>query len=207
MRTIRRLLQILPLLLVVAFIASEVSGARPWRAQPTAVATVDLARVLDGLDQRGHAEVGLKKMADEIRAEREQREASIKAIQDRADAATDEAQRMQYEEDAVKATLDYQAWIRFVQNKLDVERALLLQDLYRSITGAIAEMAGAEGWHMVIVDDAASDLSWSDDSQLSREGQTLQKIRGRRVLYGSPLVDLTDQLVIRMNNAYSTGTH
>lgn len=207
MRTVRRLVQVLPLLLVAVFIVAEVSGARPLRAQPTAVATVDLARVLDGLDQRADAEVGLKTMADGIRAEREQRESDIKAIQDRADAATDETVRMQHEEDAVKASLDYQAWIRFVQNKLDVERALLLQDLYRSITDAIADMAETEGWHLVIVDDSNSDLSWSEDSQLSREGQTLQKIRGRRVLYGSPIVDLTDQLVIRMNNAHRAGTN
>ena len=105
----------------------------------------------------------------------------------------------------MKMALDYQAWISFIGDKLDVERALLLQDLYKSINQAIAEMAEAEGFDLVVVDDSEGELGWNDELKVSREAQTLQQIRSRRVLYRSTTVDVTDDLVARMNNAWRAG--
>jgi Skp family chaperone for outer membrane proteins len=41
------------------------------------------------------------------------------------------------------------------------------------------------------------------DAQMPRETQVRQQISTRRVLYASPSIDITEQLIIRMNNAYA----
>ena len=46
------------------------------------------------------------------------------------------------------------------------------------------------------------------NSQLSREGQVAQQMTSRRVLYRDSAIDISEELIIRMNNDYaaSTGT-
>jgi hypothetical protein len=43
------------------------------------------------------------------------------------------------------------------------------------------------------------------ESRASRESQVTQQLFSRRVLYADPVVDITDELVERMNNAYKSG--
>ncbi len=57
----------------------------------------------------------------------------------------------------------------------------------------------------MIVDDSQGDLGTTEDSRLSREAQVRQQIAARRVLYSAPVVDVTDQLIIRMNNEFKAG--
>ncbi|MHC5005493.1 MAG: OmpH/Skp family outer membrane protein [Planctomycetota bacterium] len=200
----------LPSLLLAAVAVTAVVydsvGARTSVQQPTTTATVNLARVLDGLEQRADAEVRLNGMAEEVRAERDRREAEMKQLQDQLAAATDPKVAIGIEEQLALASLNFQAWVRFKTDQLDIERALLLQDLYRSIKQSIAELAETEGYDLVVVDDSQGELGWSNEARLSREAQILQQIRGRRLLYTTSGIDITDDLVARMNNKFRMGT-
>jgi Skp family chaperone for outer membrane proteins len=168
---------------------------------------VSLSRVLEGLQQRADAEVELTQKADQIRAEDKRREEEIATLQEQFKHINEIEAKQQLEEDIALLGLNYQAWVRFVKDQLDVDRALLLQSLYRSIKAAIQELAETEGYDLVLVDDSQGDLKWSEDSPLNREGQTLQQIAARRVLYASPVIDVTDDLVERMNNKYRAGNN
>ena len=58
---------------------------------------------------------------------------------------------------------------------------------------------------LVLVDDSAGELGINPQSQLNRETQITQQMVSRRVLYAGDAVDITDQLITRMNNAYQSG--
>ena len=66
-------------------------------------------------------------------------------------------------------------------------------------------MAPIEGFNIVLLDDSAQELRVNSESKLPLEAQVLQQMTSRRVLFADKSVDITDDLVLRMNNAYQAG--
>jgi Skp family chaperone for outer membrane proteins len=182
--------------------------------RPTTVAVVDLEAVLEGLEQRAGAEAGLAKMGEEIKAEKLRREnelaaidAQLKALRDQNTGAVTDLDRDQAlrEQIALKSLL-FQGWAQFAMSKHDIEKALLWQDLYREIRAAIQLLAETEGYDLVVVDDGGDEMQIDKESKVSRQIQVMQQITTRKTLYSNDRIDITADLVARMNNAYRTGT-
>ena len=93
-------------------------------------------------------------------------------------------------------------WSRQAESELEVEKALRLQDLYRAIKAAIAEMAEAENYDVVLLNDESNDLPFDKDVRVPAQIQILQQMTTRKLLYLRPNLDVTDDLIVRMNNAY-----
>jgi hypothetical protein len=51
------------------------------------------------------------------------------------------------------------------------------------------------------VNDSLGPLNVSREIEMSQEQQVLQQIMNRRLLYAAKATDITDQLIVRMNNA------
>ena len=177
-------------------------GPAPRPSQATTIATVDLTAVLEGLTQRADADLRLRQMAEESRTESDRRAGEIEALRAQFRDTVVPATRQDLEERLALAAIEYGAWVRLTNQKTDVEQSLVLQDLYRSIKLAAAEMARAEGYDLVIVDDSVRQLRLSLDSPLSREEQIRQQIGARRLLFAAPELNVTDDLIARMNRAY-----
>ena len=65
---------------------------------------------------------------------------------------------------------------------------------FEEIKEAVAHLANREGYDVVFVDDSASELPVA-----ATEAEMRRQIGARRMLYTSPRVDITDQLVNFMN--------
>lgn len=199
------------LLCIVAYQAGANRTIAP--VQPATVATVDLPRVLEGLSQRSNAEAELRQMAARINEERGQREQELTRLE--ADheqlrrAAVDNpaagAEADSVEERLVYETLRYRAWMQFSNEQVDLEQALILQDLYRVVKQSLAEMAESEGYDLVLIDDAGGELTIDPNSRATRTAQIEQQMMSRLMLYADNAIDITDDLVERMNNAYRSG--
>lgn len=185
--------------------------------QPTVVVTVNLGQVMENLTQRADSDARLKKMRDELLAEQERRQNEVRVMEEKAkglqaqmEGATDarkreiEGQLLDLQEQAALAALNYQAWQTISAEKVDIEAALTMQDLYRSVKAAAAQMATTNRYDLVLVDDSQGDLSMSGESRVSRMDQVRQQIAARRMLYVNPIIDITEDLIQRMNNAYKS---
>jgi Skp family chaperone for outer membrane proteins len=190
-------------------IAQVGQGAGGAGGKPAVIATVRLAVVMEKLDQRAEAEANLTALGQTVKAEDTKRKDEILKMQDSLDAmrkavnngvAPPEAVTLQ-EQLALK-TLQYQAWSRFTLDQVDIEKALLWQDLYRNIKSAAAQMASANGYDLVLVDDSQGEIETTSDSRASRSSQVMSQIIGRRTLHVNPTLDITDELITRMNNAH-----
>jgi Skp family chaperone for outer membrane proteins len=176
--------------------------------RPSVVVTVDLAKVVDNLDQRGQASASLNAIGEKYKAQEENYRTRVKEMEDTIEPLLDlpeTPERRAMQEDLVALSFEFQAWVRFAADKMDVERSLLMRDLYRSVKAAVKTMAEAEGFDIVIVDDSQGELLTSDEARVSREAQVRQQIAARRVLYTAPSVDVTEQLIVRMNNEFKAG--
>lgn len=174
--------------------------------EPTAVVTVNLNAVLEKLDQRSDSQVKYVALLDKIKSEDEAKQAEIVKLQDQLKDMKDESQaRQDLQEKVVLTRLEYEAWKGFQNDQIEVEQALILEDLFRSIKTAAAQMATAAGYDVVLVDDSKGELVISRTSQIPRDDQVRQQINTRRMLYGNPTIDITDELITRMNNAHKAG--
>lgn len=195
------------LLITTAVIASATSiafAATRGFAPPTAVAKINLTRVLEGLNQRAAAEQAVNDMRLAMSSQDEQRQRELRQLQEGLAELSGEALRTAEDELAMKM-LQYQAWLKVSDQQLDVESSLQLRALYRSIRNAVESLAEAEGYDLVVVDDSSSEFALNPQSSMSRQMQVRQQIIGRRVLYGRDAIDITDQLIVRMNNAWEAG--
>ena len=211
MRSLRNAMLVSGLVLAVVVttvLTTEVAGTRGMFASPTSVAVVNVPAVLEKLEQRAVAEAELMMMAQQIHDENEQWREKIEGIETQLKELpqTDETRRRTLQDQFARQRLEYEEWRRYKYDRLDIEKSLLMQDLYRKVLEALGELAEIEGYDIVLADDSGDALQLSPDAPMSREGQVRQQIRARRVLYANPAVDITDQLVERMNNAFSAGS-
>ena len=77
--------------------------------------------------------------------------------------------------------------------------------LLRNLRSEAAKLAEAEGFDYIVIDDGSEDLPTSREMKMSLEGQVLDQFQRRRMLYANPAYDLTDKLIVRMNNARAAG--
>jgi Skp family chaperone for outer membrane proteins len=199
----------------IAF-ATTVAGLLAYQAgagsrlgfRPTVVVTVSLSEVIEKLDQRGEAESSLKAKTDQMKARDDKEKADLKVMSDQLKAMPEDPnskERQELEEKYAMAGFEYQAWARFASDTMDIERSLLLQDLYSSVKKAVKDMATSEGFDIVLVDDSQGELTLNPNIRADRETQIRQQVAARRMLYGNPDVDITDELITRMNNAHKAG--
>lgn len=173
-------------------------------APATSVATIDLAAVLDGLSQRASAEKAVMDMQMNMRDEDERRQEELRTLQTSLADLSGSDRRAAEDELAMKL-LQYQAWRSVSDQQLDVEASLQMRGLYRTIRTAVANLAEAEGYDLVLVDDSSSEFALNPEAQVSRQLQVRQQIVGRRVIFGRDAIDVTEELIVRMNNAWEAG--
>ena len=95
------------------------------------------------------------------------------------------------------------AWREYIKQQVDIEKSLLLQDLFQKINEGVGELAEIEGINIVLVSDAGRIVKTISDAKIARELQVRQQISTRRIIYASTSTDITEQLIIRMNNSYA----
>lgn len=164
-------------------------------AEPTAVATVDLERVFDGLKSRDAADAQLTGLAEELRKEGDDLAHAIDLLNEEIDALAVGSDAYETALERLQlATLQYQAFVEFSRRKIDVEKALTLRRLYADIRAAARTLGEEQGWDVILVNDATGDLVPGTEADVRRQ------ISVRRVLFAGDGVDLSDVLIARMNN-------
>ncbi|HHN78814.1 MAG TPA: OmpH family outer membrane protein [Phycisphaerales bacterium] len=169
-------------------------------AGATAVAAVDLAKLLDGLDERAALEADLNKQIERRQAELDQIADEIKKMNDDiAVLKEDDPGRIEKIRDLRIKEVQAKAMRQFIQEQLSVEKGRMLADLYKKIQSAVCDIAARDGWDLILIDDSGLDLP-----EMATEQQMLQLILSRRVLCAGGSVDVTDEVKTLMNNRFNT---
>ena len=204
MTTRHRLFVLLCFLITAGALGLSVTASAARRmATPTVVATLDINRVREGLSERVDAQAGLIARSQDIEAENNERIRKIEDIQAEMADVIDPAKLEALQEELDLHLVRVAAWRNYIQQQLDIEKSLLLQDLYRKITQSVNELAEVEGISLVLINDANRAVQTVSDSQVARELQVRQQISSRRIIYAAASIDITEQLIVRMNNAYA----
>lgn len=195
-------------LVVSGFVGGRAIGQGTPKG-PT-VAVIDLQRVLDGLDQRADADRRVRSLYEEARTEDGEWQKLLERLRTELTAARDagpsDAERVRrLEEQAVEMALRYEAWKQYSKERVDNETSLLMRDIYRAIREDLAAMGQVTGFEIVVRDDQLREIGVDPTVKASQEAQVMQQISAASILYVAPSIDVTDQLIARMNNAWKTG--
>ena len=184
--------------------ASYQAGATARMAPaPTRVATVDLVKVVERLSERSDWEVQITGLGKKIQEEFSARRKGLEEMAGTMEAAA-ESERMAIRDKVAFEQLQFEQWEAIKKIEVDRERALMWQSMYRNVRAECQKLAEAEGYDAVLVNDGVGEIQLQRESKSPLEAQAQEQIVRRRVLYAAKSIDVTDQLVVRMNNAHGS---
>jgi Skp family chaperone for outer membrane proteins len=170
--------------------------------KPAVLVTVDLERVFNNLDEREAADVELQRLAEQLQSQGNRRAEEIDGIREDLEIYTpgsDEHQEMLTK--LAMTSHDYRAFVEFSRMRIDASKAVTMRRIYSSIKAAVEREAQAKGYDVVFVNDSLAPLPTADEVETSRQ------ISARRMLYSNPQLDITQDIITRMNNEFRTGNH
>lgn len=191
-----------------ALLATSAFGvARPvTAAQGTRTASVSLVRLIDKLQERQEFEMQIGAMRNQFQEEATARKKKLETGLKEVEAMPDTPERQAKLEPLILEQLELEQWANSRMSDIDRERSLMWRSIYRNLRSEAAKLAEAEGYDYILVDDGSDDLPTSRDVKVPLEQQVLEQLQRRRTLFASPAHDLTDKLIVRMNNARAAGT-
>jgi len=167
---------------------------------PARVAVVDLVKVIERLNERSDWEVQIAALGKKIQEEFASRRKAIEDMAKQMEQAAD-AERNSIRDRVAFEQLQFEQWEQIKKIEVDRERALMWQSMYRNVRSESQKLADAEGYDIILVNDGVGEIQLQRESKTPLEAQAQEQIVRRRVLYAAKTVDVTDQLVVRMNNA------
>ena len=188
---------------LVLFQTLAVDASRPIRvvAEPTPVALVNVARIFDQIDERSEWDIRIEALKASIRDTAASRQATMQRRLAESEEATDPVQRQQIRDEVALMQIRFEEWARVKNVEVDREESLKWRSIYRNLRREAARVAENEGYAMVMVDDTVGEIATTPGSQVPLQQQVLEQITNRRLLYATTTVDISDQVIVRMNNA------
>lgn len=182
---------------VVGLGFASVQANRLLKGTPTAVAIVEVQRVIDSLKEKVAIEAQMQQHNEQVQKEKTDRERAVKQMQDELQLLTPGTENHRKKlEAAERAVIELNAWLQFENNKLVRERGTQIEALYQKMLKATADVAKSNGYQIVLFGEGPADFRAENPQQLS----TLIQIR--KVIWYDPALDITDMVTQKMNNDF-----
>lgn len=167
------------------------------RLQPAVIATVDLERIFNRLDERTAEDTALTNMANELQADINARAAALEQLNEELEIYTPGTD--QHQEIISQLALqshELRAFVEWGHRRIEVKKSASLRRIYNSIKASVEREAKEKGYDIVFVNDSIQPIAPSDEMETTRQ------ITARRMLYSNPQLDVTQDIISRMNREF-----
>lgn len=181
---------------LVGIIGVQTMAMRPLfgPSKPAVIATVDLEAIFEKTNARTAAEAELASLAETLEAEQDAKRRQIEEMdQDVKGFMPGTAQYDDALRKLMRETYGYQALVEYARQKVEVRRAELFQEIYDQIKTSLKTLAMQNGYDIVLLDDSIVKIQPGNSQQI------IQQISARRMLYGSPTLDVTNEVIAMMS--------
>jgi len=189
-------------LIVIGLLAGALlRGRSSAQDRPAAPATVkvgvcDVVEVFNNYTRADDLTATLNKRRDALKAENEKRGQAIEALRLELDGLIMGSKKYEAQfSEMQRLTIERDAWMRFQEAMVMRDHHRLSRDMYDEIIKTIGEVAKQRGFHVVLHRPRA-------DVQSKNTRELLQQIQARQVLYAADSVDLTDVVLMKLNEDY-----
>ena len=191
---------------IAAFFAGNAEARRipAMFAPPSAIGIVDMATVFDKLEESAEWDVKIKALEARAGEEMGRRKADLDALAKELEALSDGAEKDAKLDSLRLKRLQAEQWAGFKELEVDRETSLKWQAVYRSVREGAKQLAEAEKYDLIVVDDSRVEIrTQRAQNAPSLTQQAQSQISQLRVLYAGRTVDVTDKLIVQINNARS----
>ena len=193
-------------LILIGTNRSAPATAASVQTTPTSIATVDLTKLLDQLDEQGALEQDMRRLEGDLLEKLQLRKDAATALQAELDTLAPGSPRfLERSSELLLARKDAQAFAEYSMSTLDLQQALNLQKMYWKTNDAVKELAIGR-FQLVLYRDVLTGFRFQESSRLSRTAQVQQQIASRSMLHAEPSLDITEELIQHLNNAYNYET-
>ncbi|MEM6393689.1 MAG: hypothetical protein AAF797_13020 [Planctomycetota bacterium] len=168
------------------------------QAGQNTVAVADVESVIRKLAVQDLFQAELNKRQARIQADKQQREAEIEQLQARLKVAapgTDQAREI--ENNIVLKTIQLEALLKFEQARLTRDTSLHFAKVYQDVIQSAGRIAAQNGYAVLMYKSPEPDLEKLAPKDLA------QVFQNRKVLWHDGAVDLTQQIILQMNNDFN----
>ncbi len=162
--------------------------------RPAVIGFVDLQKVFNESVGRAEAQAELEGLGQGLDDQEEALRQEISVLQSDLELLLVGTPKYQEaEKKVIGVAADLRAWVEFKGRKLDAKRAQRRTQVYDEIVLAATEFAEQNNIDFILTDDSILELRPGTD------GQVVQQMSLRRVVYANPELDITDELIVWIN--------
>lgn len=196
----KRSLTLIAIAGAIALVGLGAHAQQQLAARPTAVAVVDLQAVFDGARILETFKADAGKLTADFQSQRDAKQKELEKLRfelEPLDKSSDEfrkqAEALQYK------AYEFKLWSEFQAAKIQHEQGLQLHKLYRDTRTVVAQIAKEQGYDLVLYSEGDAEINWNQVNELNAQVQL------RKVLYASDQVNITDQVIQRLNTMHAAG--
>jgi Skp family chaperone for outer membrane proteins len=191
---------------LAAFLAgtAEARRSHSMLAPPSSIGVVDMATVFDKLEESAEWDVKIKTLEARATEEMSKRRAELETLSKEVEALSEGAEKEAKLDSLRLKRLQIEQWAGFKELEVDRETSLKWQAVYRSVREGAKKLAESEKYDLIIVDDSRVELrTQRAQNAPSLAAQAQGQIAQLRVLHAARTVDVTEKLIVQINNARS----
>ena len=174
-----------------------VVGGRAWGAEPS-VAVVNVAAVSEQYQKTSDLEAQFDALRDQLNKEhealRDRAERTARSLQEEFKPGTDDYNARRKEVAMLQAELEY--FVEFSGKQVESGLAKSLRTIFNDIQAIVQKLAEEKGVDAVLAVDALP------DNVPSSPNTVRQQIMLQKVLYWNPRIDMTAEVISRLNAQY-----
>lgn len=162
--------------------------------EPAVVATVNIETVYEAVPQKAAAQRSLEDFGRSLDETGRRLLEEIDLLEADIEGLPPGTERYeQANAELMQKSLEYEGFVRFANNRLELEKAEALKSIYVDLKKTVASLAASNGYDIVFVDDTIGELVARTEQEMQRQ------ISARRMLYGGKSIDITDLVIEEMN--------
>lgn len=167
-------------------------------ARPTAIATVDVGRIYNALEEKKQIDAELKTLQNQIEQDDAARVETLRQLDaDLKVVVPDSPAFKQKRSELEFKVIETEAWRELKKRQLGSEQAIQKEKLYRKIVAAVGDVATNSGYDAVLYRERDVDFKGANSQQIDA------LIALRKVLWCKDELDITDLVTQKMNNDYA----
>jgi Skp family chaperone for outer membrane proteins len=178
-------------------------AARAQTAQPTRVATANMQKIFNELQETKDLNAKWSNEGNNFKAQDTEKKAKIRDLEAARDALKPDSQAYeQRNQDWLNAIIEYQAWAQGTNINRSRMQNLQTVQLFNKIQAAVAEVATQRGIDLVL-SEIRPELP--ENAQNMKVEEVRQLIGARNILYMNSAVDVTAEVIANLDAKYKSG--
>ncbi|MBH06648.1 MAG: hypothetical protein CMJ20_10030 [Phycisphaeraceae bacterium] len=165
------------------------------------IAVVDVQKVFRNCKEKQHIDADIESRRTNAQAKASAAQDELRELQKDLELLNPEEEAFQHKQEQIaRAIIEGQTELKFRETQIVREMMLRSGSLYRKMRRACGDVSRANGHDVVLYKEPEELVRSQNLEQLSRQ------IGGRKVLWAAGELDITDQVIQKLDNAWDNTT-